>query len=272
MGPLSELTRTEAEAVDLAAVVPQWRRAELLRGQRRVDVALRGPQRTGQLQRRIRTADRSGVGQRVHPDDLGLAGEPARLGLFASHRVQEVLGAVVGGLVGRVRYLRRGEGESRHRRIPLRQCRVLELDDVDLGSTGGQRRLVERVDLGAIEVIAEDAGCVGERVLVRAHVEPVLVGADVRIVTEARATAVRRGVLRAVVLYRQAVDGEAVQWVGGLAHRDVEVIGPRKSPVDGSTSRVSTVTNQRWVSMSNKQVGSVTNGPIEPLVRLIAAG
>ena len=45
---------------------------------------------------------------------------------------------------------------------------------------------------------------------------------------------------------------------------------PGNAPVTGSVSMVSTVTNQRFEPLSKRQVGSVTNGPKRPVVRLIA--
>jgi hypothetical protein len=86
------------------------------------------------------------------------------------------------------------------------------------------------IDLRAVEPGAE------QRELVRRDEDSMRIGADVRIVAEAKAeiAVVIGRALRAVVLHRQRIDGPRSGRIGGVAHGEIKVVraGERRGRAD----------------------------------------
>ena len=152
-------------------------------------------------------------------------------GLVGGIRAQEIFGAVRTELVGRsARRLRRPHREAglvRARRLTGRDVDRSECVDVghsDRGGAGSELPLRERVDLRAVETVAAPG------IRVRRDIEPVCVGADVRVVTKAR-TGVGTAGIRSVVGDVGPIDVPRPCWVRRLADREIEVIDVGEGPV-----------------------------------------
>src|SRR5262249_10564967 len=140
-------------------------------------------------------------------------------------RTEEVLCPV---LNRRIHRGRRGSGPNREAGISFQQqfrVRGIKLDNRHWGRTRSQRLLRDGIDLSTSRVSAK------KRIFVRRDVDAVRVGADLRIVGKTRTSfaVVLGSSLSSIILSRNPVDVPKSEWIGSLAHGEIEMIGSCES-------------------------------------------